>query len=101
MARQRRREREREFGAEGEESEQQQDPLTARFLPELPEEAAHYLNLMQLERRRGETSRAMLSYMDWLRTHRTDWRTLQEPLVEELQAALLSALMQSCMLAQA
>ena len=43
----------------------------------------------------------MLSYLDWLRTHRTYWRTLQGPLVEELQAAMLSASMQSCMLAQA
>ena len=43
----------------------------------------------------------MLSCLDGLRTHRTYGRLLQGPLVEELQAAVLSASMQSCMLAQA
>ena len=86
--------------AEGDESDQQHDPLTGRFLPELPGDTTHHVNLMQLEGRGGETSRAMLSYLDWLRTYRTYWRLLQGPLVEELQAAILSASLQSCMLAQ-
>ena len=75
------------------------DPLPGRFLPALPGEAEHFLNLVQLQRRRGETSRALLSYLGWLRGE-PQWRALQGPLVEEVQAPSLSASMQVVMLAQ-
>ena len=44
---------------------------------ELPKHDPLALNLVQLERRRGETPRDLLSYLDWLRSHREHWRTLQ------------------------
>ena len=76
------------------------DPLPGRFLPALPGEVEHFLNLVQLERRRGEALRALLKYLDWLRGD-PQWRALQGPLIEELQAASLSASMQVVMLTQA
>ena len=61
------------------------DPLSGRFLPALRGSRA-FPNLVQLERRRGQTSRALLSYLEWLRGE-PQWRALQGPLIEELQAA--------------
>ena len=49
-------------GEEDEDELPEQDPLAERFLPKLPGEAEHFLKLVQLERQRGETSRALLSY---------------------------------------
>ena len=52
--------------AQGEEEEAEpldDNPLHGRFLPALSGEAEHFLNLVQLERRRGETSRTLLSYL--------------------------------------
>ena len=45
--------RNRTGGEDGEDELPEHDPLATRFLPELPGEAKHFLNLVQLERRRG------------------------------------------------
>ena len=52
-------------GGDDEEEEEEHHPseenhLEVRFLPEFPGQAEHCLNLVQLERRRGETARAFL-----------------------------------------
>ena len=95
------REIERERSGEEPDHPNEHDVPEEGFLPELPGEADPYLNLVQLELRRGETARALLSYLDWLRGDQLRWRTLQGPPIEEPHAALLSATLQTTMMAQA
>ena len=56
---------------------------------------------VHLETRRGEDTRALLSYLQWLRTRQLEWHNMQAVLVEEFRMAAVSATMQIMMLLQA
>ena len=75
--------------------------LEGRLLPEPPTGGNDVMSLVQLEQKSGETARALVSYIQWLRTHQVFWHSVQGQIIDELHISLLSASIQVAMMSQA